>query len=67
MTDSSERLALLRSRVDLQQQEFRAAVDDLEHATRRLADPFHLVQAHPFGYVAAAFAVGLWLGRVRLR
>jgi hypothetical protein len=67
MAPSEERLAQLRSRVDLQQQEFRAAVDDLENATRRLADPLWQVQAHPFGYVAAAFVFGVWLGRVRLR
>jgi hypothetical protein len=61
-SNPEQRIDALQHRVDVQREELRIAVDDLEVAARRTVDVRHWVETKPVVCVAAAFAFGFWLG-----
>jgi len=62
MTQPEQRLSVLRERVEEQEQELRTAVDELEHAARRVVDARHWIRSRPIALTLGAFLVGIWLG-----
>jgi hypothetical protein len=70
MGDAAERVSELRERVEEQERELGAAVQDLKAAARRAVGPVTWLQESPLPFVAGALVLGWWLGsrgRVRER
>jgi hypothetical protein len=65
MTAVSEPLAVLRDRVEEQEQELEAAVRELTVAARRSVTPAHWIRARPLLCMSGALAMGFWWGTRR--
>jgi len=63
MSDPAAEVALLRKRIERQEQELESAVRELAGAARRSVAPTHWVRENPFLGLAGALVVGWWLGR----
>ena len=62
MSDVAERVSELRERVEEQERELGAAVQDLKVAARRAVGPVAWLRESPLPLVAGALALGWWLG-----
>jgi hypothetical protein len=62
MSDPAERVSVLRGRVEEQERELGAAVQDLKVAARRVVEPGEWFRRNPFPLLAGALALGWWLG-----
>lgn len=62
MSDATERVSVLRERVEEQERELGAAVHDLKVAARRVVGPVTWLRENPLPLVAGALALGWWLG-----
>jgi hypothetical protein len=67
MSDPADPLAILRERVELQEQALGAAVRELGSAARRSLGPAHWIRERPLVCMTGALAVGWWLGSHRRR
>ncbi len=63
MSDSTEPLAILRDRVEQQEQELESAVRELGVAARQSVTPASWIRERPLLCVTGALAIGWWLGR----
>ena len=63
MSDSTESLAILRDRVEEQEQELEAAVRELGVAARQSVTPASWIRERPVLCLTGALALGWWLGR----
>ncbi len=62
MSETAERVAMLRDRLDEEEKELEAAVRDLKLAARRIAGPAEWIRERPLPFLAGALALGWWLG-----
>lgn len=62
MSDPAERVSELREQVEEQERELGAAVRDLKLAARRVVSPLEWLTESPVPRLAAAIALGWWLG-----
>lgn len=65
MSDATEPLAILRDRVEEQEQELEAAVRELGVAARQSVTPAGWIRERPLLCVTGALALGWWLGSLR--
>lgn len=61
MSDAAERVSVLRERVEEQERELGAAVQDLKVAAQRVVQPVTWLRS-PLPLVAAGLVLGWWLG-----
>lgn len=65
MSDATAPLAILRDRVEQQEQELEAAVRELGVAARQSVTPASWIRERPLLCVTGALALGWWLGSHR--
>lgn len=65
MSDATAPLAILRDRVEQQEQELEAAVRELGVAARQSVTPASWIRERPLLCMTGALALGWWLGSQR--